>query len=112
VRRAAHVDGNHHAVVAELRRNGIAVLSLAAVGKGCPDLLCAFRDVTVLLELKNPEAERGPAQAMKLTVQETEFIANWPGKVYVVTSPEEAVRVVVEAARPSQKSREAGEAEA
>lgn len=98
MRRAAHIDGNHTAVVAALRRAGIAVLSLAAVGKGCPDLLCAFRDTTVLLEVKNPDSDRGaPSKVSQATV---DFIAQWPGKVYVVWSPEEAVRVVVDAAQP------------
>lgn len=98
MRRAAHVDGNHAAVVAALRHAGIGVLSLAGVGNGCPDLLCAFRDVTVLLEVKNPDSDRGaPSKVSKGTA---EFIASWPGLVYVVWSAEEAVRVVVDAAGP------------
>lgn len=100
MRLRAHTDANHGDVVSALRRAGIAVKSLAAVGDGCPDLLCAFRGVTVLLEVKNPDAARGAAQAMKLTAAETEFIATWPGLVYVVTDPMEAVRLIVEAARP------------
>lgn len=99
MRRAAHIDGNHGEVVTALRRAGIAVLSLAAVGKGVPDLLCAFRETTVLLEVKNPDSDRGkPSKVSAATVG---FIASWPGKAYVVWSAEEAVRVVVEAARPS-----------
>lgn len=100
MRRAAHRDGNHAQVVAELRKHGIAVLDLAAVGKGCPDLLVAFRGVSVLLEVKNPNAARGETEARKLTKAELEFVATWPGKAYIVTTPEEAVRVVVEAAKP------------
>lgn len=97
MRRAAHIDGNHRDVVEALRRAGIAVLSLAAIGKGCPDLLCAFRETTVLLEVKNPDSDRGaPSKVGQGTV---DFMAKWPGKVYVVWSAEEAVRVVVEAAR-------------
>jgi Holliday junction resolvase len=99
--RAARTDGNHQEIMRELRKAGIAVRSLAAMGDGLPDLLCAFREVTVLLEVKDgalPPSER------KLTAAEIEFFATWPGKAYVVTSPEEAVRVVVEAARPTSSA--------
>ena len=36
----AKIDGNQTAVVAALKARGWLVLSLAGVGKGCPDLLC------------------------------------------------------------------------
>lgn len=88
-------DSNHGEIVAALRKAGIAVLSLTAVGNGCPDILCAFRETTVLLEIK---AEDG-----KLNAGQVEFIASWPGKVYVVRTAEEAIRVVVEAARPAAR---------
>lgn len=56
MRRAAKVDGNHSEVVDALRRAGIAVRSMAGVGQGFPDLLCAFRDTLVLLEVKGKTA--------------------------------------------------------
>ena len=99
MRQSARVDANHADVMAELRKRGIAAKSTAPMGKGFPDIIAAFRGVTVLLEVKDgskPPSERA------LTVLEAEFIATWPGKVYVVTSPEEAVDVVVEAARPGR----------
>jgi Holliday junction resolvase len=86
------VDANHAQIVAALRKAGIAVKSLAAVGGGLPDLLTAFRRTTVLLEIKVP--------GEKPNAQQREFLETWPGHVYVVTSPEEAVRAVIEAARP------------
>jgi hypothetical protein len=92
MRRLGHsgrVDGNHAEVVKALRRAGIAVTSLAAVGKGVPDLLACFRGVLVLLEVKRP-GEKPNA------VQEA-FAATFPVKV--VTTPEDAVLAVVEAAR-------------
>jgi hypothetical protein len=94
MRTAAKTDGNHGQIVKALRDfPGIAVLSLAALGKGCPDLLVAFRGVTCLLEVKQPGKKPNAGQI--------KFIADWPGLVYVVSSGDEAVRVVVEAARPS-----------
>jgi hypothetical protein len=95
--RGARTDANQQAVVAALRGAGIAVRVTSSVGQGFPDLIAAFRGVTVLLEVKDGSKTPGDRP---LTVAETEFIATWPGLVYVVLSPEEAVRVVVEAARP------------
>lgn len=61
MRRAAKVDLNHGAVVDALRAKGYLVLSLAAIGKGCPDLLVChpFSLNYFLLEVKNPETSRG-----------------------------------------------------
>ena len=53
MRRAAKIDGNHTEIVKEFRGYpGVTVLSLAAIGKGVPDLLVAFRGVTWLVEIK------------------------------------------------------------
>lgn len=91
LRTAAKVDGNHAQIVSALRKAGIAVKSLAAIGGGFPDLLCAFRGVAVLLEIKRPGEKPNAAQI--------EFLATWPAPAYVVQSEEEAIRMVVEAAR-------------
>lgn len=93
--RGGHKDGNHDAVVKGLRDFGATVLSLAGVGNGCGDLLVAYRGTICVLEIKDPDSSRGT----KLSKAEAEFIAEWP-RAYVVTSAEEAIRVVVEAARP------------
>lgn len=97
MRRAARTDGNHQAIVAALRKIGATALSLAAVGKGCPDLVVGYRGLNLLLEVKDG---RLPPSERKLTEAEAEFLATWGGQVAVVTSEEDAVRVVVEAARP------------
>lgn len=96
--RGGHLDANHKAVVQKLREFGVLVKSLAGVGDGCADLLCGFRGTLVLLEVKDGTL---PPSDRKLTAKEAEFVATWP-KTYVVTSAEEAVRVVVEAARPAE----------
>lgn len=95
MRRAPRLDSNHAEIVEALKRAGVRVRSMAAVGDGFPDLLCGFRDTLVLLEVK--DGSRPPSER-KLSQSEAEFVATWP-KTYVVTSGEEAVRVVVEAAR-------------
>jgi hypothetical protein len=94
MRRAARVDGNHDEVIDALRRIGAKAVYLRAP----VDLLVGFRGVNALLEVKDG---RLPPSHRQLTADERDFIATWPGTVHVVTSAEEAVRVVVEAARPA-----------
>jgi hypothetical protein len=109
--RTVKLDGNHAEVVKALRGLPAAVKSLAIVGGGMPDLLVSFRGVTGVLEVKDG---RLPPSARKLTADETEFHATWPGPIAIVTSPEEACRVVTEWARPRacptcKPERESGE---
>src|SRR6188508_1068713 len=84
--RAAKVDGNHAEIMQALRGAGILARSMAGVGSGFPDILAAFRETLVLLEVKDGSL---PPSARKLTKAEVEFIATWP-RSYVVTSAEEA----------------------
>jgi hypothetical protein len=97
--RGGHKDGNHDEVVKGLRDFGVLVKSLAGVGEGCGDILCGYRGVLTVLEIKDPESSRGT----KLSQKEAEFVATFP-RVYVVTSADEAISVVVEAARPSVRN--------
>lgn len=95
MRRAAKVDATQAAIVQALRDAGCKVLSLAACGKGVPDLLVHQPDThpfvrepdLFLLEVKNP-AGRGTS----LTPDQVKFHAEWP--VTVVTTPEEALKAV------------------
>lgn len=90
------LDGNHRAVCDALRAAGMQVLSLAAVGGGCPDVLAGWRGVNVLLEIKDGTK---PPSARELTAAEQDFHATWPGQVRTVLSPEEAVLAVIEHAK-------------
>jgi len=80
VRTAARVDDNHQQITAALRQAGVLVLSLAAVGKGCPDLLCSLRGHLMLLEVKDGAK---PPSRRKLTPEQEVFHSLWP--VSVVT---------------------------
>jgi hypothetical protein len=92
VRRAAKVDDNHAEIVLELMRHGCDVLSLAAVGNGCPDLLVWSQWAGhQLLEVKDG---RKPPSARKLTPAQVEFHGRWKGPVHVVTCPTEALAVM------------------
>lgn len=48
----ARIDTNHAEIVRALRSYGCGVQSLAAVGKGCPDLLVSYRGQWHVLEVK------------------------------------------------------------
>lgn len=67
MRRAPRTDANQAAIVAELRRRGAFVASLAGAAGGIPDLLVAHRGRWLLIEVKDgakkPSARRlTPAQ--------------------------------------------------
>ncbi len=53
MRRAAKIDRNHVEIVAALRGVGASVQDLAAVGKGCPDLLVGYRGQNYVIEVKS-----------------------------------------------------------
>jgi Holliday junction resolvase len=86
VRRAAKIDDNQNSIVQGLRKVGCRVLSLAAVGKGCPDLLVYRAGRLYLLEVKDGAK---PPSRRKLTQEQVAFHKKWP--VTVVTSIEEAI---------------------
>jgi hypothetical protein len=95
IRRAAKVDDNHNDIVDALREAHCLVVSLAAVGKGVPDLLVcspyfSIHESLLLLEVKDGSK---PPSARRLTKDEEAFrAAGWP--VVVVTSVEEALKAV------------------
>jgi hypothetical protein len=90
VRRAAKVDAVQDQVVSALRAAGARVQSLAAIGKGCPDILVAHGDAEdaelYLMELKTGKAE--PNELQK------KWHIEWMAPVYVVRSPDEALKVI------------------
>lgn len=91
MRRAAKVDDNHGDVVEALRRVGAAVLSLAPIGNGAPDLLVYFRGRYSLLEVKDGSK---PPSDRRLTPKERQFHQAWPAPVAIVESPVDALRAI------------------
>ena len=85
------VDGPQAEIVVALRKAGIAVLPLNAVGGGVPDLLVSIRRYSALVEVKAPGGQLRESQKA--------FMDTWPGDVHVVSDPEEAVFKVIEGAR-------------
>lgn len=85
-RRAARVDANHAEIVAEFRRLGCAVESLAGMGKGVPDLLVCMHGRNELVEVKT---EKG-----KLTPDQVKWFGAWPTPVHVARSTEDVAQLV------------------
>lgn len=91
MRRAAKVDANQDQIVSALRAAGAIVQSLAAIGKGVPDLLVLFRGNLSLLECKDGSK---PPSARKLTDDQQKWHQAWGCIVHVVMSPEQALRAI------------------
>jgi len=85
MRRAAKVDANQTAIVRELRAIGVSVWIL---GKPL-DLLICHRGETSVMEVKNPEGKN------RYTNDQIDFMAEWPGRIYTVRSPQDAVEQVL-----------------
>lgn len=92
MRRAAKVDANQEQVVEALRAAGASVQTLAAVGKGVPDLLVGYQGQTLLLEVKDG---RKPLSQRRLTEDQLKWHGAWRGgPLAVVDGPEAALRML------------------
>lgn len=92
MRRAAKVDANQEQVVEALRAAGASVQTLAAVGKGVPDLLVGYQGQTLLLEVKDG---RKPPSERRLTEDQLKWHGAWRGgPLAVVDGPEAALRML------------------
>ena len=92
MRRAAKIDANQEQVIKALRSVGAFVQSLAAVGKGVPDLLVGFKGQTLLMEVKDGKK---PPSAQKLTDEQLAWHGSWKGgALAVVDGPESALRMI------------------
>lgn len=92
MRHAAKIDDNQRQIVAALRRAGCTVQSLAAIGKGCPDLLVSFGGHNVLVEVK--DGGKVPS-AQKLTEDQVKWHERWQAKVWIVRDVLDAADVVM-----------------
>jgi len=91
MRKAAKTDRNQIEIVGVLRQIGASVQSLAATGKGCPDLLVGYRGINYLMEIK--DGEKVPS-ARELTIDQKHWHSLWRGSVYVVKSVDEALKIL------------------
>lgn len=86
VMRAAKVDRNQPEIVKALRDEGATVQILSSVGKGCPDILVGYNEVNYLMEIKYEDG--------KLTPDQRVWHSTWLGRLYVVRSAPEAIRII------------------
>lgn len=99
MRYRAKRDANHAPIVRALEGIGYTVLDLSAVGRGCPDVAVGRAGVTYLLEIKSPRALRKDGSIGRSDKRSTDGQAEWAarwrgGPVAIVTSVDEAIRVV------------------
>lgn len=92
MRKAAKIDDNQRAIVSALRRAGCVVQSLAAVGKGCPDLLLALGGNVVLAEVKDGAKV---ASKQHLTADQVKWHAEWPARVWILRNLDDAAQLVM-----------------
>ncbi len=92
MRRRGRTDANQSEIVKTLRKWGVSVQPLSSVGGGVPDLLCGFRGLNVLLEVKDESAK--PSDK-RLTPAEADWHIRWRGQVIVVESAQQALDVVI-----------------
>jgi len=82
------VDKNQASVVKALRDYGADVHFLHMVGKGIPDLLCAYEGHTILIEVKDGADKL-------LTPLQIKLFAGWKGgHLHRVNSVQEAIEVL------------------
>ena len=87
----AKIDDNQKLIVNALRIAGASVQSLAATGKGCPDLLVGYGGVNYLMEIK--DGNKVPS-AQKLTIDQEHWHSVWKGAVHIVKNENEALKIL------------------
>ena len=91
MRRAAKIDDNQQEIVRCLRKTGCNVLSLAAVGNGCPDLLVYRHSTGLFTMLEVKDGDKFKSQ-QRLTPHQVRFHQDWP--VVVVNSVNSALNAI------------------
>ena len=81
------VDLNQSAVVKALRSVGASVEITNQQGDGYPDLTVGIFGKNYLMEVKN-------GKYWKLTPDQVIFHDKWKGKIYIVETPDEALRAI------------------
>lgn len=86
MRKHGRVDGNQNYMVDKLRRLGVSVAITSSQGSGFPDIVCGYKGVNLLVEIKDPDK---PPSARKLTELEESFKESWRGSYIVATDFEQ-----------------------
>ena len=97
MRRAAKIDANQTEIVDAFRKLGCCVQSLAALGKGVPDIMVSLGGITWLVEIKSGKSKENPLQ--------TAWASSWLGCRAVVRDIEGVVVTVKTMAAQSKQLR-------
>jgi len=79
-------DKNQQEIIDVLRRIGYTVISLHAVGNGCPDILAGKKGINYLFEVKS--------EGGQLNENEIDHFKTWRGQSHVIYSAEQAIEIV------------------
>jgi hypothetical protein len=97
MRRAAKIDANQTEIVDAFRKLGASVQSLAALGKGVPDIMVSLGGITWLVEIKAGRSKENPLQ--------TAWASSWLGCRAVVRDLEGVIVTVKTMAAQSKQLR-------
>lgn len=86
-------DNNHDAIVGAFEAVGCTVAQMHAAGvPGFPDVVVGCAGADRMCEIKNPDSRYGKAG---LNANQSAFARDWRGgRIWVVTSPDEALALV------------------
>lgn len=84
----SRADLNQSEIVNSLRAVGATVKITSQVGDGFPDLVCGIFGKNFLIEIKNKKTYG------KLSTEQLIFRDKWKGKIFVVETVDEALKVV------------------
>jgi hypothetical protein len=91
MRTDARTDANQSEIVEAYLRAGCTVQLLHQVGGGCPDLVCGYRGVNYLIEVK--DGSKPPSRCKLNPIQEMWHLL-WAGQKAVAKNVTEALAVV------------------
>lgn len=94
----ARVDDNQKQITKFLRDKGVTVTLTSVMGRGFPDMICGYKGLNVLLEIKDGSK---PISAQVLTPDQRIWHHAWHGQVAVVNSPESAWLEILRCTRES-----------
>lgn len=92
-RKAAKRDANEKEIVEVFEAAGCSIERVSQ--RGVPDLMIGHKGVNRLVEVKNPRT-RARKKTDGLTDDQVEWHRTWRGKVYVVTTMEQAAALIAE----------------
>lgn len=87
------IDGNQHDVIDALESHNALAQSLAAVKRGCPDVLVGYKGSLAIFEIKPGDAKNKSDR--ELNENEVKWHRKWAGyPVFLILFPTQAVEVL------------------